>query len=158
MSEFFDQEAKCYFVRSWPSEKVRLFSKSSDYAYYLRVLKKYKAEYKLKIFAFCLIPQGIYLILQPRGSKDLSDFLEKTMDAYYLRLVQDGQEVKFIRNIVKDTQDLVDWIKYLEFIPVKHELALSPLSYRWSSCSYRVLGDQGGLLDSRPLLTSRNPP
>lgn len=104
------------------------------------------------MFAFCLLPGAIYLILQAFSIEAVECFINHLTEAYaaYVSAQADACRTIFRTRIsaIKGDAELVGCIKMLEFRPVFADMAVQPAAYPWSSCSYRVLGGDGGLLDS----------
>lgn len=150
----FLNEIGSYYVQIYgPLTQKELFMCPRDYSYFLKLIKKYKKENRVKIFAFCLLPGSVHLILQEFNSRNIILFLNQIQSAYekYLRF-RLGRAAKWprcYRRIMAINEDarLFEYIKSLEFKPVFADVARNPIAYRWSSCNYRVLGNQDSILD-----------
>lgn len=128
-----------------------VFKRDNDYEKFLNRLKLYKGKHQIKIFGFCLLPNALYLILNARKSEEIRIFLEEichTQSKFYQRCWPKHPSCLRISN----DQDLFEAIKYVEFIPARLGLVDSPLHYPWSSCSYRVVGNSAGFLDTSALV------
>ena len=127
-----------------------------DYRYYFRLLRKYKTKLSINIFAFCLLPEEIHLIIQPQNPDKLAPFIKEISQSYLLyfnsRYQHQGKLLhgRYKSMAIRNDAGLSEYIKFVEFIPVKFQIADTPVCYPWSSCSYRVLRDGDGLLDRRP--------
>jgi hypothetical protein len=92
-------------------------------------------------------------VVQGRQTTDLEEFIQKLCHSYrsYLSLKDIVSDLNHwpryqLIPIRKDIA-LFDCIKSLEFKPVETNLVNNPVSYPWSSCSYRVWDMAGGILD-----------
>ncbi len=151
----FLQDHCCYHVIINGPGKLPVFRTLMDYAYYLRLLKTFKMKLSVHIFAFCLLPERVHLIIQPKETGGLSAFMQRISQSYAVyfnrKYKREGKlwQGRFRSIVIGHDQDLFDCIKYVEWIPVRSELVNSPVEYPWSSCSLRVLGYQGSILDAR---------
>ncbi len=154
--EFLDGSL-CYFVTHQATKAQNMFLQEGDYKYYFHLLKKYKEKFKISLFAFCLMPGKVYLILQPRSQEDLFLFMQRVSRVFNLyfnaRYHRKGRlwEAR-CTNIVIDDDDFFSLVKFLEFIPVQAQLTDTPLLYPWSSCRYRVLCPENSILDKHTFL------
>lgn len=149
----------CWLISRKAARGEILFLRSRDYYFFLRLLKNTKTKYQIKIFGFCLLPNEFYLVLGLDLSAVLGIFVRELWQVYATyRYDQQsspaGHQILPQKDIkIRRDQDLFDAIKYVEFVPARLGLVDSPLRYPWSSCSYRVLGDASGLIDTSALAT-----
>jgi len=155
MENIFLNEEKCFLVTKKGRTSGVLFTRKSDYRYYSYLMRKLKKKYQINIFAFCLLPDAVHMVLQPREDRALGIFIEQLKESYALyrqsRYQCNGTlwQRNHRRTCIKSDRDLFAHIKFVEFLPVNARLVLSPLEYVWSSCSHRVVSDNG-ILDTVP--------
>jgi putative transposase len=143
----------CFLVKFGSVSNRMLFKSDDDYKFYLYLLKKYKARCQIKLFAFCLTPQGVSLIAQPYEEEGLNVFLHHLSEsylAYYNENYKEFEPLKagrYRKLILEDNQTLISCIKEVEFLPVKQLLSDSPMEYPYSSYCARIGSHQNGLLD-----------
>jgi len=144
----------CQYVRigpAWPEKKI--FFRPADYQYFLRLLKKYKNESGARVYAFCFLADAIHLIIQAETMVVLDNLIADIRKSYWnyfaARYDRDTRPRWRPARIIpiKGHDSLAELIKTLEFQPVRSALTFSPVNYPWSSCSYRVLGENSGILD-----------
>ena len=146
----------CYFMTIRAQKNQKIFLHVMDYRYYLRLLRNYKSKIAVNIFAFCLLPERIHLIVQSHSSPNLFVFIEEVSLSYALyfdsRYQSHGKVFsdRHKKLAISDEFHLADYIKFIEFMPVKFQMADTPAQYPWSSYSYRVVGDGDGILDKVP--------
>ena len=98
----------------------------------------------MKIFAFCLLPSEIQLILQPRCADQLAPFLQNVNDSYQLFVNAEGEPVERLRlsyykNIlINNDQDLFERIKHMECLPAGSFTAPTLAGYPWSSYAHHI--------------------
>ncbi len=57
-------EGAVYYVTSRGSSGFEIFKDAADYQAYVELLAKYKTQHKFKLFAFCLLPDRLYLLIE----------------------------------------------------------------------------------------------
>ena len=58
-----------------------VFTKDTDYKFYLERLNEYRSKYKLSILAYCLMPNHVHFVASPKNE----DSLAKTFNACHMR-------------------------------------------------------------------------
>ena len=143
----------CYLIKYSTVDKRILFKSDDDYKFYLYLLKKYKARFRIKLFAFCLTPKGVSLIAQPCDEAGLTIFLHHLSEVYLDYFNDKNDEFEPLKAgrcrklVLEDDQTLISCIKEMEFLPVKQLLSDTPLEYPYSSYCSRIVSHQNGLLD-----------
>ncbi|OGX16028.1 MAG: hypothetical protein A2166_05275 [Omnitrophica WOR_2 bacterium RBG_13_41_10] len=143
----------CYHIINRGNQKQNLFLEESDFEKYLQLLKHYKKKYTFKLFGYCLMPNHIHLILQPKQSEKLIKFMQGITQTYSIWFNKKYKKVgrlwqgRFKSMVVQKDNYFLECIYYIETNPVRANLVLSPLNYLWSSYRDRVLGNKGNLLD-----------
>jgi putative transposase len=149
----------CYHVRSESHNNEKIFRSDEDYERFIQILRKYKLRFFVHIYGFCLMSRSVHLILHPKETRHLSNFMQGVNQSYTLyfnvKYKRHGRlwRERFKSVYLDNDYDLMNCIKYLEFIPVREKMANSPVEYPWSSCTFRVLGPKS-VLDSRPPLAA----
>lgn len=127
-----------------------------DCARYIGLLKKYKARFRVRLYAYCLMPTTVALIVHPENARQLSAFMQCMNQSYAMYFNRKYNGVgsvwgqRFKSTVIADDHDLLATVKSLEFIPVREERCASPFEYPWSSCAKRILG-AGGVIDPVPV-------
>ncbi len=153
MSTDYLNGSRCYCVEKRSFKDRVIFQDHKDFGFYFRLLRKYKSRFSMRILAFSILPNSVYIMLLPRNKKDLHQFIQTLKDGYAqyykFRYPDDGPvwPRTFCTVPVHSDRELVAGIKSIEFSPVSAEISDNPVSYPWSSCSYRVFRNGGGLLD-----------
>lgn len=142
-----------YHIISRGNQKQGVFFEDKDFEKYLNLLSRYKEKYGFKVYAWCLMPNHIHLILDVDKPQDLAKVMQGLNLAYakwfnnkYNKVGHLWQNRYKSMNIQK-SQYALDCINYIEANPVRANLKQSPLDYKWSSFSARVLGKNASLLD-----------
>ena len=151
----FLKDSVCWYVVFYDRHKQKLFRAERDYEYYLRLLKKFKRIYQVHLFAFCLLPMNIQLILQPRHADQLSPFLQNVNECYQLFFnarYEPVEDLELYQNknvFIDNDQGLLDRIKYVECSSMGNLISTALGSYPWSSCFHRI-DSETQILDKTP--------
>ena len=135
----------CYLIINRGFKGKRIFYNETDYKYYFRLLRKYMKQFTVHILGFCLLEKTIYLLVLPKDTSGLSSFMEEVRFSYalFVNSKYDGDRHVWQKNyrkvLVQRDAELINYIKLIEFRPVKANITDNPIRYPWSSCSRRVL-------------------
>lgn len=147
-------ENVCYHVIARGNQKQRVFIEEEDYKRYLRLIEKYKIRYRFGLYGYCLMPNHIHLILDPREPRDLMKTMQGLNLSYSIWFNVKYNKVghlwqdRFKSMIIQKDEYLIGCINYIENNPVRGNIVAQPLEYLWSSYKTRFLGIKDGLLDS----------
>jgi len=137
----------CYHIITRANQRQEIFLHAGDFTKYLTFLHKYKRKFDFLIYGFCLMPNHVHLIGEPREIQNLSKFMQSLSRAYtayfngkYNKVGHLWQGRYKSKVIVKDRY-LVDCVHYVEFNPVRANLAGAAGEYRWSSHQERITGN-----------------
>ncbi len=146
-------EKVCYHIINRGNQKQPIFFDDSDKEKYLEILGHYKKRFAFRILGYCLMPNHIHLILEPRYPYDLAKFMQGLTQAYTVWFNNKYEKVgrlwqgRFKSMVIAKDNYLLDCIYYIEMNPVRARLASSPAGYIWSSYRNRVFGNKNKLLD-----------
>lgn len=119
--------------------KELLFIEDSDYLFMIWLLKEIATKYSLIIFAFCLMPNHIHLLLSPKDA-NLYDAMRDLFSRYAVRFNKKYERKGHLfsgpyrQSVCMDDSYLLAASVYIHSNPVRAELVADPLDYRWSSC------------------------
>ncbi len=144
-----------YYIESQSNKNQKIFRMRTDFERYIELIKKYKMKFRIDVYAYCLIPTTIRLIVCFRNSSAFPFFMQGLNQSYALFYKRKynivgkvwGQRYKSV--LIQGDQSLFENIKSIEFIPVKEGWTRSPIEYLWSSCAHRILG-LNGFIDAVP--------
>jgi len=131
----------------------RIFVTQQEYGFYLELIKRYKEMYQVRIFAFCLFPASIYLVIGAGDLKAAGDFLKAINQTYcgsvalrdYARSCLQIQRSRVL--VIEDEASLFDLVAVVETFPVKRGIVQRDEDYRWSSFFLRLQNDHDLLLE-----------
>jgi len=143
----------CYHIINRGNQKQAIFLESLDFEKYLQILKHFKRKYRFKVFGYCLMPNHIHLILEPKHSEELAKFMQCLTQVYTVWFNSKYKKVghlwqgRFKSMVIKKDGYFIDCVYYIEANPVRASLAVSPKDYLWSSYNDRTFSNKNGLID-----------
>ena len=75
-------ENALYYVTSRGDHNDNIFRNEADYNAYIDLVKKNKEESGFKLFAFCLLPNHLHLLLEIKGDVTISDIMHGLTSTY----------------------------------------------------------------------------
>ncbi len=148
-------EGGCYHIIARGNQKQRVFFENQDYETYFDKLKKYKKKHGFSIYGYCLMPNHVHLIGEPKKSVRLIKFMQSLSRSYteyfnkkYGKVGHLWQNRYISKVIIKDSY-MLNCIQYVEFNPLRANLVKSVEEYPWSSFKERTisLNIKSGILD-----------
>lgn len=123
---------------------------------YYNLLKKYKDDYKIKIYSYCFMSNHPHLTGQCESKILLSDFFRLVNSlfakAYNKRVGRRGQVVmdRFKSPRIETDADLLKVMRYIDLNPNRAGMVKHPKEYRWSSYQYYAYGKKDELISPAP--------
>lgn len=149
-------EKVCYHVINRGNQKQPIFLASEDYEKYLEVVKHYKKKYGFSLYAYCLMPNHVHLIIEVKNPQDLAKIMQGLTQTYAIWFNKKYQKVgrlwqgRFKSLVIEKDRYLLDCLKYVELNPLRAEIVTRPGDYLWSSWKERMMESEtavGWLLD-----------
>jgi len=137
--------------------RQRTFFSRQDYEYYLGLLKDSRDEAGVHVWAYCLMPNHVHMIIVPETTQSLSRYLGPTHRKYAIevnrRMRWRGHlwQERF-HSFVMDESHLHAAVRYVELNPVRARLCPTAREWRWSSAQAHLSGQDDGLVEVRPML------
>ena len=137
--------------------RQQTFFTKDDYRYYLELVRNRKAEAGISIWAYCLMPNHVHMVVVPEEEQSLSKFFGPLHRKYALavnrRMRWQGHlwQERF-HSFVMDELHLLSAVRYVELNPVRARLCKSAASWPWSSASAHLSGSSNGLVAVDPML------
>ena len=122
-----------------------IFDTAEDYDAFVRVVRESLSRFKVKIIAYCLMPNHWHLLLWPRENGDLSTFMKWLSTTHAARwnkahgLTGRGAvyQSRFKSVPVQEERHLLYVWRYIERNPVNAQMVARAENWRWSSLSSR---------------------
>lgn len=139
------------------NNKQRTFLGEGDYRLYKKYLAAACEDTGTDIWAWCLMPNHVHLILVPSASTGLGAVMRRTQGRYTRAInVREGRvghlwQARFASFVMDETY-LLACARYVELNPVRAGLAKRAQDWPWSSARAHLEGVGDGLTDPAPLL------
>lgn len=120
--------------------KEPLFLEDSDYLFMLSLLKEISRQFSIIMYAFCLMPNHLHLLLRPQED-NLYDAMRDLFSKYAMRFNRKYERKGHLfggpyrQAVCLDDGYLLAASVYIHLNPVKAGMTKSAQNYRWSSCS-----------------------
>lgn len=134
-----------------------VFFGEADYRAYLALLGEWAAKAGTAVWAYCLMPNHVHLILVPSDEDGLRAALGEAHRRYTRRVNRrEGWtghlwQERF-HSFAMDETHLIHCARYLALNPVAAGLAKRPQDWAWSSVQAHLAGQDDRLVEVRPLL------
>lgn len=139
------------------NNRQAVFHDDKDYNTYLNFIPRYKAENKIKVYHYCIMPNHIHLIIEITPKSNLSKFM-KQLNLSYLyhykkRYKYDGHlwQGRYKSLIISKDEYLIVCARYIELNPVKAKIVKNPKDYQYSSYNAYAYGKKSDIIESDPI-------
>lgn len=131
-----------YHVINRGNNRNIIFKKAEDYQHYLNTIQRYKKKYQFKLFAFCLMPNHVHLLIKVSEQGSISKIMQSITVAhtrYYNEKYRRCGHVwqgRFNSPVVSEDDHFFNVMRYIEQNPVRAKMVARISDYPWSS--YRL--------------------
>jgi putative transposase len=139
------------------NRRERVFFAPDDYRFYCRLLAESAARARTAVWAYCLMPNHVHLVLTPDCEDGLRDTLAEA-HRQYTRFINDRQgwtghlwQGRF-GSAAMDEDHLESAVRYVSLNPVRAGLVSTSADWPWSSVRAHLSGVDDGLVTVRPVL------
>ncbi len=127
------------------------FFSDSDYRHYLDLLRRFTAETATAVWAYCLMPNHVHLVLIPSYEDGLSAMLSEVHRRYTRAInCREGWRGHLwqerFHSVVMDESHTLAAIRYVEGNPVVAGLSQLPEGWPWSSARARLSEEVDGIV------------
>ena len=140
------------------ARKQRTFFGPHDYKMYVDLLRKAREASGVEIWAYCLMPNHVHLIVVPQRCNSLAKFFRQAHRTYTLAInAREGWQGHLwqerFHSFVMDEDHLLAAVRYTELNPVRAGICESPGDWPWSSYRAHVDGVDDRLVNVGPMLS-----
>lgn len=143
-----------YHVMTRGNRKQDVFLEKLDYLKYLEILSHYKNKHRFKLYAYCLMPNHIHLVLQVESGitlslsmRDLNRSYANWFNEKYNKVGHLWQDRYRCKLIEKDRY-MLECLEYVEFNPIRANLCKTLIEYPFTSWQERYGHKKNKLIDS----------
>ncbi len=147
----------CRITSPSGNRRETVFFGDDDYALYCDLLAEACRREGVAVWAYCLMPNHVHLILTPRTAEGLGRALGKAHRRYSafvnarMRVTGHLFQARF-SSVVMDEDHLMAAARYVALNPVRAKLVAKPTDWRWSSVGAHLAGRDDGLVEVAPLI------
>ena len=139
------------------NRRLETFFEAADYKAYLELMAESCAAARVAVWAYCLMPNHVHLVLVPRDADGLRAALGEAHRRYTRRInAREGWRGHLwqerFHSFPMDEQHLMAAARYVELNPVRARLVKRPRAWRWSSARAHLAGEDDRLVQAGPLL------
>jgi putative transposase len=139
------------------NRRQQVFFSDADYKTYSALLSESCQAAGVDIWAYCLMPNHVHLILVPGDADGLRAALGETHRRYtrHVNLREDWRGYLWqgrFASFPMDEAYVLACARYVELNPVRAKLARRAQDWRWSSARAHLVGRDDGLATVSPLL------
>ncbi len=146
-----------YHVIVRGNHKQETFYTPQDYETYMERLARYRSKYRLSIYAFCLMPNHVHLLLEC-SEEPLSKFMQGVQQSYTQYFNRAHKTVghlfqgRYKAIICEKEEYLLTLVRYIHLNPVRSKLVERPEQYNYSGHRMCLTGESSNVLDSTYVL------
>jgi len=139
------------------NRRQQTFFNDEDYHAYLDLMAEWCGKLRVKIWAYCLMPNHVHLIAVPESEDCLARAVGEAHRRYTRRInFREGWRGHLwqerFASFPMDENYLLAAVRYVEMNPVAAGMAVHPGEYRWSSAAAHLAGNDDQLVTVKPLL------
>jgi putative transposase len=146
-----------HHVTARGNRREPIFFEDGDQDIYCDMLAEQMRKAEVEVWAYCLMPNHVHLILRPRAA----DGLARALGAAHKRWANfingrgrwrghlfDGR----FASVAMDESHLISAVRYVALNPVRARLAARAEDWKWSSVSAHLAREDDGLVSVGPVL------
>lgn len=139
------------------NRRQKTFFCDADYKYYLELMSVSSKKAGTEIWAYCLMPNHVHLVMLPGEEDGLRAALGEAHRRYtgYINCREGWRghlwQERF-HSFVMDEEYLLATVRYVERNPVAARLCDKPEQWRWSSAQAHIEGKDNKLVRVQPML------
>jgi len=139
------------------NRREAIFFEDGDHEIYLDLLAEQTLKEEVAVWAYCLMPNHVHLILKPARSGDLGRAVGEAHRRYTNFINARGRwtghlfQSRFASVVLDDTH-LIRAVRYVSLNPVRAGLVNRPEEWKWSSVRAHLAGVDDALVTVRPVL------
>jgi len=146
-----------YHVIVRGNQRQNTFLKDSDYQIYLEKLAAYKRKYLVTIYAYCLMPNHVHLLLEC-SSTPLAKFMQGVQQSYTQYYNRTYKKVghlfqgRYKAILCQKDAYLLELVRYIHLNPFRSKLVKNPQGYRYSGEDAYRAGNSTAVIDCGAVL------
>jgi putative transposase len=146
-----------HHVTARGNRREPIFFEDGDQDIYCDMLAEQMRKAEVEVWAYCLMPNHVHLILCPRDTNSLARALGAAHKRWANFINGRGRwrghlfDGRFA-SVAMDESHLISAVRYVALNPVRARLAARAEDWNWSSARAHLAGEDDGLVSVKPLL------
>ena len=134
------------------NNKEAVFFDDEDREFYLKIIGGYSKKWGLEIWAYCLMPNHVHLLVVPKQEESLARGIGGTNLVYtqYInrKYERSGRlwQNRFYSTIIEKESYLLTATRYIERNPVRAKIVKNAEDYKWSSATAHIMRTKDDIL------------
>jgi putative transposase len=135
----------------------KTFRRDEDYKAYLDRLEKYRGRFRVRIYAYCLMPNHVHLLLET-GTTPLAKFMQGLQQSYTQYFNRGYRKVghlfqgRYKAIICEKDKYLLSLIRYIHLNPVRAGLSKRAERYAYSGHASYLMNGTPKVIEAGPIL------
>ena len=139
------------------NRRQKTFFCEDDYRYYVQLISEYSIKTETEIWAYCLMPNHVHLVMVPSSEDGLRATLGEAHRRYTRHVnFREGWRGHLwqerFHSFLMDEKHLLAAVRYVERNPVVAGLCAEPEDWKWSSAAAHLDGADDDLVRVKPML------
>jgi len=137
------------------NNRETVFFNNEDREFYLKTLRKYSDQWEFDLWAYCLMPNHVHILVVPRKEESLARGIGATNLVYtqyinrqYNRSGRLWQN-RFFSTIIEKGSYLWSVARYIERNPIRANIVKRAEDYTWSSAKAHILRERDDTLSDK---------
>ncbi len=139
------------------NRREAIFFQDGDHEIYLDLLAEQAVKAEVAVWAYCLMPNHVHLILKPAHADGLGRAVGEAHRRYTNFINARGRWTGHLfqsrfASVVLDDLHLIRAVRYVSLNPVRARLVSRPEDWKWSSMRAHLSGVDDALVTVKPVL------
>jgi len=139
------------------NRRQQTFFSDSDYRFYIGLLAEFSRKADSEIWAYCLMPNHVHLVIVPAQEDGLRATLSQVHRRYTRQVnAREGWRGHLwqerFHSFTMNERYLMTAVRYVENNPVAARLCTSPAQWPWSSARAHLAGQDDKVVSTAPML------
>jgi len=134
----------CYHVLNRSNGRKRIFHDNNDYESFVALIAEAQEHISVDVFAACLMPNHVHLVLRPRAGGDLAKWAHWVFTSHVRRhhrkYSTDGRiwQGRFKASVIQQDRHLLTVLRYVERNALSSNLVTRAEAWPWGSLNWRL--------------------
>jgi putative transposase len=152
----------CFHIVNRSTRRIQLFDRTSDYRAFLEILRKGLERSRVRLIAYCVMPNHWHLVLGPNKPEDVSKLMHWVTVTHAVRWHHHRKTVglgpvyqnRYWSEPLEDADHFVAVCRYVERNPLKAGLVRQAQDWPWGSLADRLRSEPTLPIANTPFLSS----